>query len=135
MRSFTSVIHSAYPVGRGVTPMSGPSSSRSLIGAGYTALIVATSHALVSEVHFQGTWQGMVARLTHRRIGWKAVLVALAACGGPGASVFGPRSTGALGVAIDKASSARDLVEIVGAARAHGFDRVMLGSGGCDVDE
>jgi hypothetical protein len=39
--------------------------------------------------------------------------------------------TGTLGVAIDKATTVRDLVEIVGAARVHGFDRVLLGSGGC----
>lgn len=39
--------------------------------------------------------------------------------------------TGTLGIAIDKTTAARDLVEVVSAARRHGFDRVMLGSGGC----
>jgi hypothetical protein len=39
--------------------------------------------------------------------------------------------TGTLGIAIDKTTAARDLVEVVSAARRHGFDRVMLGSGAC----
>ncbi|MDX2088347.1 MAG: hypothetical protein SFX73_10880 [Kofleriaceae bacterium] len=39
--------------------------------------------------------------------------------------------TGTLGIAVDKAAAARDLVEVVSAARRHGFDRVMLGAGNC----
>ena len=39
--------------------------------------------------------------------------------------------TGTLGVAVDKAAVVRDLVEVLSAARIHGFDRVMIGSGSC----